>query len=318
LGGTALGAAGGEGIGAAAGRRAGGDGGASGGQGGAAAGSTGGAGAPASAGGSANGSAGASSGPPSDPIPSEGCGSSAPADPCDTSGSPCTMDVEGTMREYYVVLPDAYEATRPYPVVFQWHPLGGNAEQGMNMYQIRPNLPDAIYVTPDGLASGGNQGFPNTNGGDEKLTRAIIAEIESKYCVDRARYFSTGFSYGSSMSYTCARNMSDVFRAVGSMAGAPISGAKCSSTPPARPVAFWGTHGTEDTALPIDLALPIRDAFIEKNGCSMTTKPVEPSPCVEYEGCSDGYPVVWCPREGDGHSIPTFSRTAIAAFFERF
>lgn len=241
-----------------------------------------------------------------------------PPDPCDTSGSPCTMDVDGTERAFYVVLPDNYDASHPYPVVFQFHPLGGSAEQGMNMYRVRPNFPDAIYVTPQGLSSGGNAGFPNTSGSDEAMTRAIMADIEAKYCVDTSRYFSTGFSYGGSMSYTAACNMSDVFRAVAAMAGAPISGARCSSQAPERPVAFWGSHGEDDTALPIDMALPIRDAFVEKNGCSSMTEPVDPSPCVAYQGCSEGYPVIWCQVPGMGHAIPDYSPTAIAEFFQRF
>lgn len=120
------------------------------------------------------------------------------------------------------------------------------------------------------------------------------------------------------MSYTAACNMSDVFRAVAAMAGAPISGARCSNRQPERPVAFWGSHGTEDTALPIDLALPIRDAFLKRNGCGTTTHAVEPSPCVAYDGCQDGYPVVWCQVEGQGHAIPSYSSTAIAKFFQQF
>ncbi len=268
--------------------------------------------------GSPGGSAGTGPTPPGETDPSPGCNSAMAADPCDTSGSPCTLNVEGTPREFYVVLPDDYTASRAYPVVFQFHPLGGSASQGMNMYRVRQNFPNAIYATPQGLMSGGNAGFPNTNGQDEAMTRAIMADIEAKYCVDRSRYFSTGFSYGGSMSYTAACNMSDVFRAVAGMAGAPISGAACSREPPERPVAFWGSHGTEDTALSIDLALPIRDAFIAKNGCTTMTMPVEPSPCVEYQGCNAGYPVVWCEVEGQGHAIPSYSPTAIAEFFKRF
>ena len=57
------------------------------------------------------------------------------------------------------------------------------------------------------------------------MTRAMTAELEAKYCIDKARYYATGFSYGGSMSFTAACNMSDVFRAIGAMAGAPISGA---------------------------------------------------------------------------------------------
>ena len=57
-------------------------------------------------------------------------------------------------------------------------------------------------MTPNGVESLGSLGFPNTNGQDEAMTRASMADIEANYCVDKARHFSTGFSYGSSMSYT--------------------------------------------------------------------------------------------------------------------
>ena len=185
------------------------------------------------------------------------------------------------------------------------------------MYRIRPNFPAAIYVSPDGTGSG-NLGFPNTNGQDEAMTRAIMADLEGKYCVDKARYYATGFSYGGSMSYTAACNMSDVFRAIGAAAGAPISGATCTSKVPARKVAVWATHGDADTALAITMAQPIIDSFVKNNGCTTTTKPVDPSPCVEYQGCAEGYPVIWCVRPGDPHAIPSFFAQAVADFFKRW
>ena len=93
---------------------------------------------------------------------------------------------------------------------------------------------------------------------------------------------------------------------------ASISGATCTSKKPARPVAAWATHGDADTAL------PITDSFVKNNGCTTTTQPVDPSPCVAYQGCAEGYPVVWCERQGDGHTIPSFAATAIANFFKQF
>ncbi len=102
------------------------------------------------------------------------------------------------------------------------------------------------------------------------------------------------------------------------MAGAPISGANCTRRAPKRPVAIWATHGTEDTALPITMAEPMIEALRINNGCSATTQPTTPSPCVAYENCSTGYPVVWCPREGDVHAIPSFAAKSIADFFMQF
>jgi polyhydroxybutyrate depolymerase len=265
------------------------------------------------------GAGGSSSMPPSDaPVPSAGCSATPTTTSCSTQNAPCTMTINGTMRQYWAQLPDKYDPTHPYPVVFQYHPLGGNGWQGLTMYQIRPKFPAAIYVSLDGLKSGQYQGFPNTNGEDEAATRQMMAELEAKYCTDKGRYYATGFSYGGSMSYTAACNMSDVFRAIGAMSGAPISGATCTSKKPARPVAVWATHGDADTALPIDLAQPIIDALVKYNGCSSDTQPVSPSPCVEYQGCMPGYPVIWCVRPGDPHAIPSFAAGAIASFFTQF
>ena len=267
----------------------------------------------------AAGTAGTTSTPPSgESIPSSGCSATPTMTSCSTQNAPCTMDVGGTARKFWVQLPDGYDPKHPYPVVFQYHPLGGNGWQGLTMYQVRPKFPKAIYVSPDGLKSGQYQGFSNTMGEDEALTRAMMTDLEGKYCVDKARYYATGFSFGGSMSFTAGCNMSDVFRAFGAMAGAPISGATCTSKKPARPVAVWATHGDKDTALPITLGQPMIDALVKYNGCSSATKPVEPFPCVEYQGCMPGYPVVWCVRPGDPHAIPSFAAVAIANFFQQF
>jgi poly(3-hydroxybutyrate) depolymerase len=270
---------------------------------------------------SGSGGSGGSAGLPSgDPDPSAGCGK-APMGVCDQQNAPCTANG----LNYYIDMPEDYDQTRPYPVVFQYHPLGGTGQGARTMYRVRPAFPDAIYVSPDGS----DNGFPNQGGEDEEVTRAIMETIEANLCVDRARYFATGFSYGGSMSYTAMCNMSDKFRAVAGMAGAPISGARCANTPPERPVAVLGIHGEEDTALPITMAEPIIEAMIEKNGCTNTTMPSDllNSICEtaesalatgEYQGCMEGYPVVWCPMPGRPHEIPQWSGESIARFFMQF
>lgn len=227
--------------------------------------------------------------------------------------------------DYFVDMPDNYDPTRPYPVVFQYHPLGGSGQQARTMYRVQPDFPDAIYVSPDGS----DNGFPNMGGEDEAVTRAIMETIEATLCVDTARYFATGFSYGGSMSYTAACNMSDKFRAVAAMAGAPISGASCASQTPERPVAVLGIHGEEDTALPVTMAEPIIEAWLEKNGCTNATEPSDLlDPICErsesaleagaYQGCMEGYPVIWCPMPGRPHEIPMWSGATIATFFQQF
>ncbi len=245
-----------------------------------------------------------------------GCGTTPPS--CDNSD--CSVQANGKERTFYVDLPDNYDNSQPHPVVFNYHPLGGSASMARTMYRVGNYFPDAIYISPEGLPSlgGNNLGWANQGGEDEEFSREMFAFLKENYCVDESRIFSTGFSYGGSMSFTAACNLSDIFRAVGAMAGAPISGASCTRTTPERRVAVWATHGIADSVLQISMAEPMMEVLRINNGCSAETSPVEPSPCVAYQGCDPGYPVVWCPREGDGHSIPGFSAEAIANFFKQF
>jgi polyhydroxybutyrate depolymerase len=247
---------------------------------------------------------------------SAGCGSTNTTSPCGVKGTTCSLDVSGTARTYYVQLPSSYSASKPYPLIFQFHPWGGSADQALTMYQLNSKIPDAIYVTPQGLQAGSNgAGWANTNGQDIAFTKAMLADVQGKYCVDNARIFSTGFSYGGMMSFAIGCEMSDVFRAIAPMSGSLYSDFNCKGTGPH--IAMWGSHGLSDTVVPIDDGRAARDKILQENHCSTTTVAVDPSPCVKYQGCDPGYDVTWCEWDGP-HGIPSFGSAAIAAFFKQF
>jgi polyhydroxybutyrate depolymerase len=259
--------------------------------------------------------AGAATSPGGSGGASAGCGLGDTTSPCSKSGTTCSLDVGGTARTYYVQLPANYSSAKQYPVVFQFHPMGGTAEQALTMYRISAGLPDAIYVTPQGLSSGSSTGWANTNGQDIAFTKAMLADVQSKYCVDNARIFSTGFSYGGMMSFAVGCEMSDVFRAIAPMSGALYSDFNCKGTGPH--IAMWGSHGLSDTVVPIADGRAARDKILAENHCGTDTAPVDPSPCVAYQGCDQGYPVIWCEWDGP-HGIPSFGSSSIAAFFKQF
>jgi poly(3-hydroxybutyrate) depolymerase len=269
-----------------------------------------------------------------------GCNNSNLPVACNTATTgPCTLTVNGTARQYYVVLPTNYNASTPYPVVFAWHGLGGTAQSLLGstyyagFYGVKTGFPNAIYVTAQGLDTGMNDsgtsyGWANTNDQDVNFTKAMLAWLESNYCVDQSRLFSTGMSYGGMMSDTLGCEMSDVFRALGVMSGSLgfCNGTNCytptcSST---RPIAAWFTHGDADTTVPIAGDQNARDHFIKINGCDTTnTQTVAMSDgittCTKYSVCSSGpYPVVWCPVPGEGHTIPSWAGAEIAKFFLQF
>ena len=197
--------------------------------------------------------------------------------------------------------------------------IAGTGTRGY--YGLRARMTDTIFVAPQGLGTATDAtdtGWPNTNGQDIAFVRALLAWANTNYCVDQSRIFATGFSYGGIMSHTIACQMSDVFRAVGPMAGAIFGRTTSCLT---HPIAAWITHGTMDTAaaggVDYSAGQMARDRILALNHCQATTAPVAPSPCVSYDGCDSGYPVHWCSHDG-AHVIPTFAAEGIANFFLQF
>ena len=113
------------------------------------------------------------------------------------------LDVGGVSREFVLGLPARYDSQTKYPVVFAWHGAGGTDVQvawgGMSSfdtfggyYGLRYLSTQAgkpmIFVAGQGLdANDAGSGWPNTNGQDVAFTQAMVAWLESNFCLDEAR-----------------------------------------------------------------------------------------------------------------------------------
>jgi polyhydroxybutyrate depolymerase len=246
---------------------------------------------------------------------SAGCGAAQPPPPSGTY----MIDVSGTARQYIIALPANYDAGKPYRLVFAWHGLGGTAAQiARGYYGLQQrSAGSAIFVSGQGLeTAAGGAGWQNSGGQDVAFVRALYAQLAGQYCVDETRVFSVGMSYGGIMSNTLGCQMGDVFRAIAPMSGSGPGfggrGAACMGQ-----VAAWMSHGNTDTVVAFSQGQASRDTWARNNHCQMTTAPVEPSPCVAYQGCDPGHPVTWCEFDG-GHTIPPFASAAIWTFFSQF
>ena len=237
-----------------------------------------------------------------------GCGKT----PSLTSGTR-TITSSGQNRSYILRIPDGYDSSRPYKLIFGLHWLNGSATNVDNdqFYGVRPLANNsAIFVAPQGL----NAGWANTNGQDVTLMDDIRTQIENALCVDTTQRFAMGFSYGGAMSYALACARPTIFRAVGVFSGAQLSG--CSGG--TQPVAYLGIHGTNDSVLNISQGRSLRDKFVGLNGCTAQS-PREPSSGqsqikTQYTGCRAGYPVTWIAFSGD-HYTPSFVGSEAWSFF---
>lgn len=232
-----------------------------------------------------------------------------------------SIDVDGMPRDYILSLPQGYDPSKPYRLIFAWHGLGGSAQQvASNWYGLaRMSQNSAIFVAGQGLPTMSSlsdmpqPGWPNTNGRDVAFVKALYARLQGQLCIDENRVFSTGMSYGGIMSNALGCQMGDVFRAIAPMSGSGPGGrAMCVGQ-----VAVWSSHGDNDTIVPTMSGLASRDYWVKANHCQAQTMPVDPSPCVAYSGCDNDAPVTFCEFMG-GHNVPPFAAGAIWKFFSQF
>jgi len=219
-------------------------------------------------------------------------------------------------RGFAMRLPDNYDKSHPYWLVFGFHWNGGSAKEvdtgGSNGYNMahfglqKLSKNGAIFVAPDGL----NAGWSNSGGQDLKFVDDMLKLIEDNYCVDTSHVLTNGFSYGGGMSYEIACARAKVFRAAAIYEGAQLSGCDGGNDP----IALWQMVGLTDTTCPMNLATPIRDRFVKNNGCSVQSPPQPPNPppysssgghvCTDYSGCSAGHPLRWCVHQsGHGNAV---------------
>ena len=201
-----------------------------------------------------------------------------------------TIRVLGRDRTYHLRLPHTYDPNRAYPLVFRWHGSGGDGLSGGLDIELS-SVNDAIVVGADGL---NKEWVIGTRAHDLAFFDAMLGAVSKRYCIDRDRVFSYGFSDGGFITNDLACRRGEVLRASAAVAGGFWSG-KCKGK-----AAVWFVHDTDDKVVPIAQGREARDRMLASNGCSTNTVD-EGDGCVRYKGCGVS-PVVWCQSSGIGHS----------------
>ncbi len=222
-----------------------------------------------------------------------------------------TIQSGGQDRTFILDVPDNYDNSNPYRLVFGLHWWGGTAEDvatgrtvetGTWAYYGLQGLADnsTIFVSPQGL----DNAWANAGGQDVVFIDDILAMIEADLCVDTSLRFSIGFSYGGAMSIALACARPDVFRAIVSQSSpGPVSGCDGGT----EPVAFMGVHGISDEFGNAHESQ--RNMFVANNGCTSQSPPTAAPGSLThittaYEGCAEGYPVVWASFDGNHNPAP--------------
>ncbi len=243
---------------------------------------------------------------------SAGCGE-------DPAGISQTLDMGGQPRTFELYVPEDYDPSQAYPVVFAWHGGGSMGAWAQSYFGIeeQPGA-EVIVVYPDGLEDDwGSTGWEvDPDGHDFVFFDALLDHLAANLCVDETRLFSAGFSWGAYFSNSLGCYRADVLTAFASVAGGPprpkdeedpMYYGECNGQ-----AAAWVAHGTADEVIPLYEGENARDVFVTNNGCEPTTAPTDPDPCVAYDGCTTT--VHWCAHAG-GHDWPGFAPEGIWQFF---
>ncbi len=270
--------------------------------------------------GGSGGAGGVGGGPVGGPIPSPGCGLGA------LSGGDSTVQVPGP-RSYVLHVPAGYDGAQPVPLVLNFHGFTSNAGQqiifsGMNETSDARGF---VLAYPEGIGTSWNGGAccgqAATAGLDDvEFARVVVNDVANRACVDMRRVYATGMSNGGFMSHRLACEASDVFAAIGPVAG--VVGIPFEQCNPGRPVPVIHFHGTNDALVPYgggQLGFPgltagnfpsVPDTFGlwgGKNQCKRgpeVTNQVGAATCETLSDCAGGVRVTLCTIQGMNHCWP--------------
>jgi polyhydroxybutyrate depolymerase len=206
------------------------------------------------------------------------------------------VEADGLTRQYIIELPENYSPDTAYPVVFTFHGLGATMDNafGQHIGQLWEHQVVAVY--PQGVDNAWNLAVGSA---DSAFFTAMLNQIGTALCLDMERIFVQGTSMGGGMSNFLACAHGDLIAASGPAASwFPIAPEECAGAVPQFLV-----HGTNDPTVSFESGVQARDTWLTVNGCSTTSTPYDPSPCVIYDDCESGAPVVWCAHDG-GHDQP--------------
>jgi polyhydroxybutyrate depolymerase len=220
-------------------------------------------------------------------------------------------------RSYRIFVPAGYDPMHPYPTVFLGHGCGGN---GGTPFPFEAASKDkAIVIALKSVGSCFDDQSPTSF--DFPYFDQVLAEVSANLCVDKARVFMAGFSSGSWLTNLLGCGRAGVIRGQGNATGGLPAIPACTG-----PIAGMLAHDTTDDQNSFAGGQRARDRLLMVNGCSTQTLPYDfdgdpatPSTCVIYQGCKPGYPVVWCPTTGKGHSsqVP-ITTVGLWRFFSQF
>jgi len=260
-----------------------------------------------------------------EPVPSKGCGKTGSI----KTGSFNLSWSQGT-RLVHVDLPNNYDNSKPYRLIFGMQCMGGSGANVRNeqYYGLKPfdTQGTTIFVAPEG----NGQQMP-WGAADYTMFDELLEKLKTELCIDESRVFSTGFSYGAMFTNGLSWNHQKVLRAVAVYETADVNIALPTNT--GEGVGWMGVLGLDDGLCTPAMGRSARDRILKNNsegGSAVNERAEEATPggphkCYDYTTVKDEFPVRWCTQSGghqwdhkDPGGFQTWVSQATWDFFSKF
>ena len=257
---------------------------------------------------------------PGPPASGDGCAVPATA----VSDRPASLRVGNTVRNYTW---SASARPGPKPLVIDIHGLLEGLIAGVHpdMSQYTPKAHEEGFVVAYPI---GENGGVNWELGEHtpslRFIDELLVQLREDVCIDPARIYVTGLSYGATMTTQLMCYRSEVFAAAAPVAGLLRPDNAGVTNPgncnPTRRIPVVTFHGESDPILAFDYFAPSPQAWATRYGCGpktttveVTSDPVTRRPIYKDTWACEGTAVESWRVEGGGHAWPgsAFS-TAIA------
>ncbi len=264
--------------------------------------------------------------PETAPAPSVSGSSPSPPEPS-VFATTEVFDLGPETREFVLVVPRTYTAARAYPLVLVFHGDGGTGPSMRETHNFDDQSRDgAIVVYPSGKDRAWDLYTRASENADDAFVVALVEHLTTRFNIDRARVFGTGFSKGAFFINQLACRKPALFRAIaGHAGGAPYEPEDPAATSwpngyvqcadQTTGVAALVVHGLDDSVVPFESGDFEAEYWAYVNGCTRTRIAGEPPPCVAYEGCPAELPVTFCAIPGLGHALWPEAAQAAWSFF---
>jgi polyhydroxybutyrate depolymerase len=226
-------------------------------------------------------------------IGAAGCGKPPAADLAGGKTTNRAIASGGGNRSYLLHVPANYDAGKPWPLVLNFHGLGGNPEQqnAVSAFVPMSDKEGFILVTPDGGI--GWRFMPSARDANTAFVRDVVASVSAEMCVDAKRIFATGKSQGGFMSSWLGCAAPEIFAAIAPVAGMYEPSESCG------PIPIMQFHGRADSLIPFGGgrvlvlgnypgAVAVMEKWAHTNGCSGAPETAKITPHVQrvtYQGC---------------------------------